>query len=206
MDNKDTLKAMYSSGTEADMYKKIDSFLRITLRFSRFFVWLKALLFGAAFIIMSVIFLINIDPKKVSGGAMIFLALFLIGISVPGFIIIRLITHMPRSEYDHIKALIEKEGIEKVYEDLTTAIKLKGSQIYAGSTYLFGKGVDFCRISDIEQVYLHSHRSGYSVNVRAKDEFGGAVLPYCSACGLTEKSCESTADNVREIIMGLKNQ
>ena len=206
MDKKDTLKVMYSSGREAEMYRKIDRFFRISWRFGGLGVWTKALLFAAPFIIISVILLIYIFTEKIGGWALAAVVLLILAGVGSGFAIIYALTHLSRHEYDHIKALIENDGIEKVYDDLINAKKIKGSRIYAGSTYFFGRGADLCRIGDIEEVYLHSERSYYCVNVRAMDEFSGTALTFCTVYELTDKSRYAKVNKVREVIMAIKDQ
>ena len=186
---------------EVQMYKRLDRFLHLSWNYSPFWRAVRGVLCTFPVFILGVWLIVLIFKDKgmnaAAVGVQIVMALGCFAICAGIFIAIQKVR---AADFEHIKALIMADGIGTIHNDLMTVQKLKGTPFHAGSRYLFGKGQNFCRISDISGVVSTEDEGSYTAALTFKDEFGGGIMKIRNLNSMTENARERELEKIRETI------
>ncbi len=162
-------------GADADKYREIDKFLRLTERFggksaakSRTISLVIALAGAAVCVGIALLF----GQTKAYVGAAVFVV---IGI-VFGFVL----NGGKSSEMERAKSIINSDGVQAVYDDLMHCTRIERSDVFIGSRYLFRQGKFMFRMSDVKKCYISTETSGddteYYCEADISDEIGSETF------------------------------
>jgi hypothetical protein len=189
---------------EVQMYKRLDRFLHLSWNYSPFWRAVRGILCSSPLLIAGIWLIVLIFKDKgmnaAAVGVLSVMALASLA-SCAGIIIA--LQKVRAADFEHIKALILADSIGTIHNDLMTVQKLKGTPFHAGSRYLFCKGQNFCRISDISGVVITREEEGdnvYTAALTFKDEFGGGIMKIRNLHSMTENARESELKKIRETI------
>lgn len=186
---------------EVQMYKRLDRFLHLSWNYSPFWRAVRGILCSSPFLIAGIWLIVLIfKDKGMNAAAVGVLIVIALACLASCAVIIIAFQKVRAADFEHIKALIMADGIGTIHNDLMTVQKLKGTPFHAGSRYLFGKGQNLCRISDISGVVSTEDEGSYTAALTFKDEFGGGIMKIRNLHSMTENARESELEKIRETI------
>ena len=194
-------------GIDAKMYGKIDRFLGISWRSGAFWRIAKAVTAAVPFLTAGIITLRAAMMSDMGAWALAAALMLAAAGLISGAAVIYALTRLYDHRPEHIKALLESDGTERVYNDLINAVKVRGTQLYAGSIYVFVRGADICRIKDLREVTMTNtgDRDEPRAQVRFEDEFGGGMLLVANLTGVMHKTRLAQLKKASDIVEELKN-
>ena len=157
-DNGSIIDFFNRNDADADKYRVIDEFLKLSKRFSKNAIRRKTIItysIGAFMIVLGAAAWIMSREFNTFEGFMI---LF-------GFIPIAFCKLLNGSGYipevERAKLIISQDGIDTVYGDLLKAKYIRESELMVGKRYLFGEGNMMVRLKDIKGIYKHTTGGKY---------------------------------------------
>lgn len=152
-DNDELLGFFNRDDADAEKYKAIDNFLKLSERFSRANVKRVRRL---GFIIGTLLMAFGAGLWIISGEYNFVFAMFII----IGFIVIGCSLSYGKKGHvypvESAELMIAADGIDAVYEDMLAGHYISNSSLLLGRTYLFGEGSMMVRLCDIKKIYMHS--------------------------------------------------
>lgn len=143
------IPAMLRDDCDRQMYREIDTFLGISRKYSA-----KALTFirisgfiGGILVSALFFYFIPFTEKKIHLTVLMILSL-LFGISMLFY------GNRPFPSCERIKKVISEDGITRIYNDMLTARRIKGSNIHLGNEYVFDQSGAIYRRNDVADVLI----------------------------------------------------
>ena len=209
MGNKEMISYYDMGGESARMYREIDNFLELSKRFSPQAVKRKriigsALLWGATALMLAIIIAGAVmDPMAGFTNAAT-LGVFMLGTIGGGVYFSFFYGKKPFIEVVRTDAIIDRDGLENVYNDLKHAVQIPDTPAYLGDEYLFMRGKVMCRIRDISDVYIRvvsdDDSTTYYASVRVYDETGNTILDLTTLKGFLAKKRQENFEKIKQPI------
>lgn len=143
------IPAMLRDDRDRQMYRELDTFLCISKKYSaksltfiRIFSFTGGILVSA----LSFYFIRFSENKTLLTGIIIFS--LLLGFSMLFY------GNKPFPGCERIKKMISEDGITRIYNDMLTARRIKGSSIHLGNEYVFDRSGAIYRRNDVADVLI----------------------------------------------------
>ena len=199
MDGKEMISYYDMGGRDAEMYRAIDEYLRLTARFSPENVVRKRkklltfTLVGGILLYVSIpVTLLTVGFKIPAVGLEFVIGNFLLGV----WRLARLIYGVgPFTEMERAEKIISADGLERVYNDFIHAQQMGDTNIMLGEEYIFKKSDCLYRIKDIQRTYIRKENSDgscyYFASVEILDECGLCHVDVKMLNGFSEKKMQA---------------
>jgi len=199
MDGKEMISYYDMGGRDAEMYRAIDEYLRLTARFSPENVVRKRkklltfTLVGGILLYVSIpVTLLTVGFKIPAVGLEFVIGNFLLGVW-------RLAGLMygvgPFTEMERAEKIISADSLERVYNDFIHARQMGDTNIMLGEEYIFKKSDCLYRIKDIQRTYIRKENSDdscyYFASVEILDECGLCHVDVKMLNGFSEKKMQA---------------
>ena len=187
MDGKEMISYYDMGGRDAEMYRAIDEYLRLTARFSPENVvrkrkkLLTVTLVGGILLYVSIpVTLLTVGFKIPAVGLEFVIGNFLLGV----WRLARQIYGVgPFNEMERAEKIISADSLERVYNDFIHAQQMGDTNIMLGEEYIFKKSDCLYRIKDIQRTYIRKENSDGSCYYFASAE----ILDECGLCNVDVK-------------------
>ncbi|MBQ9542193.1 hypothetical protein [Ruminococcus sp.] len=199
MDGKEMISYYDMGGRDAEMYRAIDEYLRLTARFSPENVVRKRkklltfTLVGGILLYVSIpVTLLTVGFKIPAVGLEFVIGNFLLGV----WRLARLIYGVgPFTEMVRAEKIISADSLERVYNDFIHARQMGDTNIRLGEEYIFKKDDCLYRIKDIQRTYIRKENSDgscyYFASVEILDECGLCHVDVKMLNGFSEKKMQA---------------
>lgn len=195
-DRKEEISYYDLGGREAEMYREIDEFLALSKRYSPQAVRRKRIIgvvvgfVGAmasvAFMQATSLVFFFLIVALIMGGLGVFFA-FSYG-------------KTPFPDVVRVNSIIDRDGLENVYNDLVHAKHIDFTYIHVGDEYLFKRGKVMCRIKNIARTYIRvvsdDDSTSYYASIEAYDETGKLNIDIKQLTEFTSKNRQRTFEEL----------
>ena len=186
MDGKEMISYYDMGGRDAEMYRAIDEYLRLTARFSPENVvrkrkkLLTVTLVGGILLYVSIpVTLLTVGFKIPAVGLEFVIGNFLLGV----WRLARQIYGVgPFTEMERAEKIISADSLERVYNDFIHARQMGDTNIMLGEEYIFKKSDCLYRIKDIQRTFA---------SVEILDECGLCHVDVKMLNGFSEKKMQA---------------
>lgn len=183
-------------GREAEMYRAIDEFLGLSKRYSPQAVRRKRIIGVVAGIIGTMASMLFMLVTSM-------VLLFLISVLISGWLVVYFAFSYgkkPFPDVERVNSIIERDGLENVYNDLVHAKHIDFTYIHVGDEYLFKRGKVMCRIKNIARTYIRvvsdDDSTSYYASIEAYDETGKLNIDIKQLTEFTSKNRQRTFEEL----------
>ena len=186
-------------GREAQMYGEIDSFLGLSRRYSPEAVRNKRIFGTASFSIGAAVSLLLIIALKEIG-----FSIFGISAVIGAVYFGRYYGRTPFEDVVRTEIIIDRDGLERVYDDLKHASRIAETSAYIGNEYIFINGKVMCRICDISDIYIREESdddsTSFYASIKVRDDAGCTTLDLDSLTGFRSKTRYTQFEQIKQPI------